>query len=287
MGKLPLFLGRWKLLVGILLAEVVVAGVVVLLLFGPFFENVRPGEAKPIPEVTLVPGLTRVAEKRRTPENQTQVPEPTGTEFLSATPTETQVLDHSSTPTTSTTTATSEPSATLTPEESTTPVPPTATSVPPSATNTAVPPTSTATPSETPMSTATLTPTVTPSITPTLAPTLDPCSVVSFTVIQIWPGNSNFYMYNSQMNLIDITAITYSWTSPGSLTQIEFNPQVLVDFAPAEPSPLSVTSADFNQRAPLGFGTRALFFFFSGSTATTSHTLEVELNGICTITHNQ
>jgi hypothetical protein len=110
---------------------------------------------------------------------------------------------------------------------------------------------------------------------------------VSFTVIQIWPGNSTFYLYNSQMQIIDITAISYSWASAGPLTRIEFNPELLVTFSPAEPGPVYVTSADFNQRAPLGFGTRALFFFFSGPAATAAHTLTVELDGVCTITHSQ
>jgi hypothetical protein len=126
-----------------------------------------------------------------------------------------------------------------------------------------------------------------PSATPVPSPTLDPCSVVTFTVIQIWPGNSNFYLYNSQMQIIDITGISYSWASAGPLTRIEFNPELLVTFSPAEPGPVYVTSADFNQRAPLGFGTRALFFFFSGPAATAAHTLTVELDGVCTITHSQ
>lgn len=132
MGKLLLFLGRWKLLVGILLAEVVVAGVVVFVVVfvSPFFENIPPGLARPI----LQP--TRMRGRQETPEDPTQVPEPTETSFLSATP-------HPPTVTPVHPTDTSVP-------PTATPVPPTATPVPPTATP--VPPT------ETPNSEPTATP---------------------------------------------------------------------------------------------------------------------------------
>ena len=122
MGKLLLFLGRWKLLVGILLAEVVVAGVVVaVVVISPLFKNVPPGLARPLPQPT------HRTDGRKTPEHLTQVPEPTETSFLSATP-------HPPTVTPVPPTVTSvHPTGTLVPP-TTTPVPPTATPVQPTAT---------------------------------------------------------------------------------------------------------------------------------------------------------
>ena len=265
-------------MVWIILAEVVIAGVigVVVIFFGPFFKDVPPGFAKPNPPAT------RSTDHRKTPEAATQVPRPTETVI--------QTGDTPGAPTdTIVATSTTVPSATPPPTSSATPAPSSPTPVSPTNTKTGVPPTSTSSPPPTAtlVPTATFTATATLTITPTLTPTVDPCSVVSFTVIQIWPGNSNFYLYNSQMQIIYITGITYSWAAAGSLTKIEFNPELLMTFSPAAPPPIYVTSAQFNQAAPLGFGTRALFFFFEGSTATAAHTLTVELNGVCTITHTQ
>jgi hypothetical protein len=112
-------------------------------------------------------------------------------------------------------------------------------------------------------------------------------TVVSITQVIIEPGKSSFYLRNSQMQIIDITAITYSWASAGPLTRIDWEPETLVTFNPAAPPPVHVVSSQFAQRAPLGYGTRALMFMFSGSTPTAAHTLTVELEGLCTIRHVQ
>jgi len=236
---------------------------------------------------TEVPTGTRLAGKKpRATPDQDFSPTPSVTQGATAanSPEPSETLDPTAAPTPSPAT----PSSTPIPPTSTHTPKPSNTSIPPSNTSTATTtPTSTQAPTATYTATTTATSTQVPSATPTSTPTLDPCSVVSFTVIQIWPGNSNFYMYNSSMQLIDITAITYSWAAAGPLTRIEFNPQLLVTFSPADPGPIGITSDDFNQRAPMGFGTRALFFFFSGSGATAAHTLTVELEGVCTITHSQ
>jgi cytoskeletal protein RodZ len=121
-GKLLLVLGRWKLLVGILLAEAVVAGAVltVIVFANPSFGNPPPGLPRPNPQPTRIRGRTA------TPEEPTQMPEPTEISFMSATP-------HPSTATPVPTTTSPHPTATAESPTATT-VPPTATSVPPSAT---------------------------------------------------------------------------------------------------------------------------------------------------------
>ena len=211
MGKLLHFLGRWKLLVGILLAQVIVAGaiVVVVFFFSPFFKNFPPGLAKPIPQETRVTG------RRETPELTSQAPNPTETEIPSATPL----------PVTATAVP---PSATVlaptnTPVAPTaTPVPPTATAVPPTTTSTSVPPTATST------STSTATP-----VPPTLAPsaTIDVCASINVVYITS-SGFRDFDVTNNGTQTVLVTMVAHSWAGTGKLEEVVFGGNIIKTISP-------------------------------------------------------
>ena len=261
LGKLLRFLGRWKLLFGIILAEVVVAGVIVIVVFffSPFFKNVPPGLARPIPEPTRVTG------RRETPEPSTQVPGPTETEQLSATPVPP--------------TATSVPQTTTSVPPTATPVPPTATPVPPTATS--VPPTATSVPPTATFvsPTATATP-PTPSLTPSA--TVDICT--SLTVIYITSSSySSFEVANAGSQTVTITKVLASWAI-GNLEQFLFGGTVIKTFSPPATAVVNIDQFDGPITArELDQGQSKIFYLNIDGTIMAT-TLTLHFDGVCVIT---
>jgi hypothetical protein len=86
------------------------------------------------------------------------------------------------------------------------------------------------------------------------------------------------------MQLIYITRLAYSWAYAGPLTRIDFEPEILMTYAAPYPGgPVYLNDEEFNQPAPLGYGTRALIFYFAASSPTLAHTLTIDLDGVCTV----
>jgi len=113
------------------------------------------------------------------------------------------------------------------------------------------------------------------------------CEVTSVTQVIIEPGMSAFYLFNGRMEIVEITGFSYEWTGAGQVISVDWEPEHLANIEPPAASKLQLDRSAFAQPALAGYGTRALIFRFSGGSPTTSHTLSIELDGICTITDSQ
>ena len=55
-------------------------------------------------------------------------------------------------------------------------------------------------------------------------------------------------------------------------------------YNPPRPSgPVYINDEEFNQPAPIGYGTRALMFHFAASPPTLAHMLTIDFDGVCTL----
>jgi hypothetical protein len=85
------------------------------------------------------------------------------------------------------------------------------------------------------------------------------------------------------MQMIYITHIAYSWAGAGPLSRVDFEPEMLVTYGTPVDPPVYISDTEFNQPAPLGFGTRAVIFYFASTSPTLAHTLTIQFDGVCTL----